>query len=280
MSGAVSVRPALASDTTGREHAQALCTLLAQAFQRLRLTDTMQAAQSEAQRQQLQSTYLAAISHDLRTPLAAVVGAASALQTQRDKLSVEEQDRLLGSIVNEASYLCTITENTLQLVRLANATQDIKRDWESMEEIVGAVLTRIRHRDPARRIKSKVPEGLPLIKADAVLLTQLISNLLDNALKYSTDTIDLSVNVTDQTLQVAVKDRGNEIPPEKYASIFEPYSRDDLSGQRGAGLGLALCRAIASAHSGTLTLRRRSGGGNSFTFAMPLDAQQPESAEP
>jgi two-component system sensor histidine kinase KdpD len=280
VSGAVSIRPAVASDTAGREHAQALCTLLAQALQRLRLTDSMQAAQSEAQRQQLQSTYLAAISHDLRTPLAAVVGAASSLQLQRDKLSVSEQDRLLGSIVSEATYLCTITENTLQLVSLANADQAIQRDWESMEEIVGAVLVRIRHSDPSRRIKSKLTAGLPLIKADPVLLAQLIANLLDNALKYSHESIDLSVNVQGNNLQVMVKDRGKEIPPEKYASIFEPYTRDDLSGQRGAGLGLALCRAIAVSHGGSLTLRRRSGGGNSFTFAMPLDVAQPEGAQP
>lgn len=280
VSGAVSIRPAPAGDTAGREHAQALCALLGQALQRLRLTQTMQAAQSEAQRQQLQSTYLAAISHDLRTPLAAVVGAASSLQTQRDKLSLEEQDRLLTSIVSEASYLCAVTENTLQLVHLTNAAQDIQRDWESMEEIVGAVLARVRQRDPSRRIKLKVPEGLPLIKADPVLLAQLIGNLLDNALKYSTETIDLTVQVSDQTLQVAVKDRGKEIPQDKYNSIFEPYSRNDLSGQRGAGLGLALCRAIAAAHGGSLTLHRRSGGGNSFTFSMPLDAIPPEGVQP
>jgi len=277
VSGAVRIQPALASDTGGREHAQALCTLLGQALQRLRLTDTVQAAQSEAQRQQLQNTYLAAISHDLRTPLATVVGAASSLHTQRDKLSPEEQDRLLVSIVNEASYLCTVTENTLQLVRLTNSVQNIKRDWESMEEIVGAVLARVRQRDPARRIKSRVPEGLPLIKADPVLLAQLIGNLLENALKYSTGMIDLSVSVSESQLQVAVKDRGNTIPQEKSASIFEPYTRDDLSGQHGAGLGLALCRAIATAHGGALTLRHRSGGGNTFTFAMPLEANQPES---
>jgi len=280
VSGAVSIQPARASDTDGREHAQALCTLLGQALQRLRLTKTMQAAQSEVQRQQLQSTYLTAISHDLRTPLAAIVGAATSLQIQHDKLSLVEQDRLLGSIVSEASYLCTVTENTLQLVHLANAAQGIKRDWESMEEIVGAVLSRIRQRDLSRRIKSKVPEGLPLIKADPVLLAQLIGNLQDNALKYSTDTIDLTVNVIDHTLQVTVKDRGNQISQEKNTSIFEPYTRNDLSGQRGAGLGLALCRAIATAHGGSLTLRRRSGGGNCFTFAMPLETNQPEGVQP
>ena len=276
MEGAVYVQPALAQDNDGREHAQALCTLIGQALLRLRLTNAMRSAQVEAQRQQLQSTYLAAISHDLRTPLAAVVGAASALQTQRDKLSSGEQDRLLRSIISEATYLCTVTENTLQLVQLANASQDIKRDWESMEEIVGAVLARVRQRDPTRRIKSKVPDNLPLIKADPVLLAQLIGNLLDNALKYSDALIDLTVTATDHALQVCVKDRGPVIPVEKYESIFEPYSRDDLSGQRGAGLGLALCRAIATAHGGTLTLRPRSGGGNSFALTMPIEASQPE----
>ncbi len=294
VAGAVRIQPAMASDEAGREHAQALCALIGQALHRLQLTDTIQSAQSEAQRQQLQSTYLAAISHDLRTPLAAVVGAASALQTQRDKLSLAEQDRLLGSIVSEASYLSTVTENTLQLVHLVNATQAIRRDWESMEEIVGAVLTRVRQRDPARRIKSRLATGLPLVYADPVLLAQLIANLLDNALKYSTDAIDLTVQLSDtkanasnlrdnpgeHMLEVMVKDRGPAIPPEKYASIFEPYNRNDQSGQRGVGLGLALCRAIAAAHGGTLSLRRRSGGGNSFTFAMPLGTKAPGGLQP
>lgn len=132
--GAACIQPADAADHAGREHAQALW--------RQRLSTSIQVAQNETQRQQVQSTFLAAISHDFRTPLAAVVEAASALQTQRDKLSQTEQDRLLGSIVSEASYLSTVTENTLQLVRLANASQELKPDWESMEEIVGAVLAR------------------------------------------------------------------------------------------------------------------------------------------
>ena len=253
--------------------------MLAQALQRLRLTHAIQTAQIEAQWQQLQSTYLAAISHDLRTPLAALVGAATALQTQSDKLSAVEQHRLLGSIVSEATHINTITENTLQLVRLANAPNEIKRGWESIEEIVGAVLARVRQRDTTRRIQSDVPERLPLIQADPVLLAQLVTNLLDNALKYSKGIIDLKVSLGKDGLNVAVKDRGNAIAPEQYASIFEPYTRNDQSGQRGAGLGLALCRAIASAHGGTLTLRRRSGGGNTFTFCMAVDSRQPESAE-
>ena len=273
--GAACVQPALASDTDGREHAQALCALLAQTLWRVRLAVTVQAAQVEAQRQQLQSTFLASVSHDLRTPLAAIVGAASSLQTQHDKLSPMEQNRLLGSIASEAVYLSTLTENTLQLVQLTNMQQALKRDWESLEEVVGAVLARVRQRDPGRRIKSRVPAGLPLIKADPVLLAQLISNLLDNALKYSPGEIELNVSTSDKTLMIAVKDRGPGIKEAEQELIFEPYRRGDQSGSRGAGLGLALCRAIAMAHGGRLTVRRRSGGGSSFITTLPVDEQPP-----
>ena len=280
MNGAACIQNVSASDTDGREHAQALCALLAQALWRMKLTSSMLEAQKIAERQQVQSTFLAAISHDLRTPLSAVVGAASALQLQRDKLSDSEQERLLASIVSEASYLSNVTENTLQLVQLANLSQPLKRDWESMEEIIGSVLTRLRRQDPTRRIKSTVPAGLPLLKADPVLLAQLLSNLLDNALKYSGDAIDLVVSCDGTAMQIAVEDRGAAIPEQDYESIFQPYSRSDQSGQRGAGLGLALCRAIAGAHGGTLVPRRRAGGGNSFTLTLPVDAQQPESGQP
>lgn len=273
--GAACVQPADAADVGAREHAHALCTLLAQALWRQRLSASVQDAQNEAQRQQVQSTFLAAISHDFRTPMAAVVGAASALQTQRDKLSSAEQERMLASIVSEASYLSTVTENTLQLVRLSSATQDITMDWESVEEIVGAVLARLRQRDPTRRIKSRVPQSLPLIKADPVLIAQLLGNLLDNALHYSADAIDLVVSTSDNALRVAVKDRGPGIPDDKQLAIFEPYSRNDHAGQRGAGLGLAVCRAIANAHGGTLTVYRRNGGGSSFTLTLPVEAHQP-----
>lgn len=276
LTGAACVQPALASDAGGREHAQALCALLAQALWRQRLTASMRVAQSEAQHQQLQNTFLAAIAHDLRTPLAAIVGAASSLQTQRDKLGPAEQDRLLGSIVGEASYLSTVTENTLQLVKLASPAQELKRDWESMEEIVGAVLARVRQRDPSRRIKSQVPEGLPLVKADPVLLAQLIGNLLDNALQYSDGAIDLTVSADARELTVAVKDRGPGIPEAERASLFEPYVRGDQAGPRGAGLGLAVCRAIAQAHGGHLTFRPRTGSGSIFSLALPVAAQQPQ----
>ena len=272
--GVACIQNVAAADDSGREYAQALCAVIAQALLRQTLTSAMQKAREEAQRQHLQSTFLAAISHDLRTPLAAEVGAASLLQTQRDRLDAAEQDRLLASIVSEASYLSTVTENTLQLVRLGSAGE-LNRDWESIEEIVGAVLGRVRQRDPARRIASKVPADLPLIRADPVLLAQLLENLLDNALKYSDGGIELAVAQGDGELRVCVNDRGPGIAQADAVRIFEPYRRTDRSGQRGAGLGLALCKAIADAHGGTLALHRREGGGSSFLLTLPVARSQP-----
>lgn len=273
-SGAACVQNVSAYDEGGRQHAQALCALVGQALWRLRLTASVHAAEEQSQWLRAQSTFLAAVSHDLRTPLASLMGAASSLQTQRDKLSGAEQERLLASILNEADYLSTLTENTLQLVRLESAGK-LDFDWQAMEEIVGAVLARVRARDVTRRIRSKVPADLPLIKGDPVLLTQLLENLLDNALKYSSQAIELVVSQADHRMLVAVHDRGQGIPAGEEQSIFEPYRRSDRSGQRGAGLGLAVCRAIARAHGGELTVQRREGGGSSFVLSLPIEVAQP-----
>jgi two-component system sensor histidine kinase KdpD len=271
--GAACVRPARAGDDAGREHAQALCALLAQALERLRLGQAMHAARHEADRQQMQSTFLAAISHDLRTPLAAIVAAASSLQTQRERLDAAAQARLLQGIVNEADYLSGMSDNTLQLLRLSEPGQTLQLSWESLEEIVGAVLARVRQHDPARRIRSQVPEGLPLLRADAVLLAQLLSNLLDNALKYSEGEVELVVDRPGEVLEVCVHDRGPGIPEAEREAVFQPYVRGDRSGRRGTGLGLAVCRAIARAHGAQLLLRAREGGGSSFCLRLPVEVQ-------
>lgn len=276
--GAVCIQDVEASDDSGREHAQALCAVLAQSLARVRLADSVQLAEHEVQRQQIQSTFLAAISHDLRTPLAAVVGAASALQSQRDKLSPEAQAQLVAHIVSEASYLATVTENTLELVRLNQPTHTLRADWESMQEIVGAVLARVRQRDPARRIQTRVPADLPLLHVDAVLMAQLLTNLLDNALKYSGDTVELVVRVQGEALLLMVKDRGPGVPQHALPTLFAPFARSDQSGPRGAGLGLALCRTIAALHGATLRYSARRGGGARFSLEIPLQPSPPEGA--
>ena len=272
--GAACVQNVSAYDHSGREHAQAICAQAGQALWRLKLSAGMREAQEQSQWHRAQSTFLAAISHDFRTPLAAIMGAASSLQTQRDRLPAPQQERLLATILSESRHLATLTENTLQLVRLDHAGE-LRMDWESVEEIVGSVLARVRQRDVAHRIQSRVPAALPLIKADPVLLAQLLENLLDNALKYSAELIELEVALKNHRIELAVHDRGDGIPAGEVLAIFEPYRRGDRSGQRGAGLGLAVCRAIARAHGGELSVHARPGGGSTFMLELPVDVAQP-----
>lgn len=272
--GAACIQNVSAYDQGGLEHANAICALAGQALWRLKLAAAVHDAEEESQWHRAQSTFLAAISHDFRTPLAAIMGAASSLQTQWQKLAPAEQDRLLRTIVGESSHLARLTDNTLQLVRLENAGE-LRMDWESIEEIIGSVLARVRARGVPGRVTSAVPPNLPLIKADPVLLAQLLENLLENALKYSRDVVELQVQADVSQIRISVHDRGDGIAAGDEVAIFEPYRRGDTSGQRGAGLGLALCRAIARAHGGELSVTARPDGGSTFAVKLPIEYPQP-----
>jgi two-component system sensor histidine kinase KdpD len=256
-----------------REHAQAIADLLAGAMQRIRHASEAVAARAAAQSQQLRNTLLAAVSHDFRTPLASIIGAASSLQRQRELLPPGEQDKLIGLIEDEALHLTAMTDNTLQWVRLNADTATLRLDWESVEEIVGSTLSRIRRRDPARRIQARVATGLPLVRADAVLVAQLLTNLLDNALKYSDGPVQVDADAVGQWLQIDVRDRGIGVDPAELDQLFDTFFRGAGARKvRGAGLGLAVSRAIAVAHGGTLDAEPREGGGSLFRLRLPLAA--------
>lgn len=254
-----------------RRHAQAVADLLAGALQRAHHAAAAVQARSESQLQQQRNALLAAVSHDFRTPLASIIGAVSALQTQHDKLGEANRIQLLSLIDGEAQHLAAMTENTLQWARLSGQRPALHADWESMEEIVGSVLTRVRRRDPLRRVRAAVPVQLPLVRADAVLLGQLLENLIDNALKYSQGPVELDVQAGAGTMRVDVLDRGPGIAPEDVSRIFETFYRSPRTRSvRGAGLGLAVGRAIADAHGGTLEALPRAGGGSVLRLTLAL----------
>jgi two-component system sensor histidine kinase KdpD len=272
--GAARVEPALAGDDVGREHAQAIAALLAQGIARLRLAEANLAARAALERQHVQSTFLASVSHDLRTPLTAIVAAASSLQEQRARLGADEQDRMLAAIVSEASYLSAVTENTLQLVRLAAGGLDLRREWQSLEEIAGSVVARLRARPGGERIGVRIEPGLPFVRGDATLLAQLVANLLDNGLKYSDGPVELTACRAAAQLIVSVKDRGSGLAADVAARVFEPFYRGEhATAPRGAGLGLALCKAIADAHGAALAVSGRRHGGCRFTLTLAIEAQ-------
>ena len=253
--------------------AQALCDQLGQLLHRARTQRDAESASALAQAQAMRNALLAAISHDYRTPLAAILGAASSLKDQGAKLAPEQRERLAQSIMAETRQLSRLTDNTLQLVRLDAPGVKLKLDWESPDELAGAAIERARRHDPERRLKVWAEPGLPLVRCDAVLFSQMLENLIDNALKYSDAPapVELHVRRHGEHIVFAVRDSGPGVQPAWREKIFDVFQRGDWrtgthnsAAQRGAGVGLAVCRAIAHAHGGELQLRQRSQGGSSF----------------
>ncbi|MCY4757187.1 sensor histidine kinase [Pelomonas aquatica] len=259
-------------------HAQALCDQMGLALQRRRVQDEARRAGELADLQSTRNALLAAISHDYRTPLATIMGSASALQTQGERLNAAQRQELAARIVDETARLVRLTDNTLQLARLGAPGVTLRCDWESAEELVGAALRRVRRRPDGERVKARVAGGLPLLWCDAALMSQLLDNLVDNALKYSPReaAVELVVRRAGDAVLLAVRDRGPGIEPAWRERVFDAFQRGDLAGfaQRppGAGVGLAVCRAIAEVHEGSLSLRPRGHGGCSFEFRLPLRA--------
>ena len=252
--------------------AQALCDQLGQLLHRARTQRQAESAQAHAQGQAVRNALLAAISHDYRTPLAAIMGAASSLADQGDKLASAQRERLAESILAETRQLSRLTDNTLQLVRLDAPGVKLHLDWESPDELAGAAIARARKHDLERRIKVWTEPGLPLVRCDAILFSQMLENLIDNALKYSAPPapVELIVRRNGEHIVFAVRDSGPGVEPAWREKIFDVFQRGDWrsggnsQAQRGAGVGLAVCRSIALAHGGELKLRQRSQGGSAF----------------
>lgn len=258
---------------------QALCDLLGGVRERQRALDAAGAAREQAADHALRNTLLTAIAHDHRTPLATILGAASALHHQIGRLGIEQQQRLAATIADEAGQLARLTDNTLQLARLGSPGITLQTDWVAVEDLVGPVLARARRRDPQHRIHARLDPDLPLLRVDAVLLVQLLDNLIDNALKHGGAgvPVELLARHQGEAVVLTVQDRGPGVPPALQARLFERFQRADTVGapaetapRSGAGLGLALCRAIARAHGGEIGWRARRGGGSRFEVRLPL----------
>ncbi|PUA30174.1 MAG: hypothetical protein B0W54_06575 [Cellvibrio sp. 79] len=255
--------------------AQALCDQMGWALERQQMLQRERSARDQAQSQNLRNTFLAAISHDYRTPLATIMGAASSLIEQDDRLTQPQRQQLAKTIVDEADRLRRQTNNMLQLARLdgINAVgAAIQADWESAEEIIGSVLRRI----PAElqhRIEINIQSDLPLIWGDALLLAQMLENLIDNAFKYgpADSAIKLIAHSTQQSLVLAVEDQGKGITTNNFEQLLETFQRGDHR-QSGAGVGLALCRAIANVHGGEF-VHLAGMNFSRFECRLPLRAQ-------
>lgn len=248
---------------------------IALALERVRLAGDAEAARVSAETERLRNALLTSVSHDLRTPLAAITGAATTLLEGGPRVDEPTLKDLLESIRDEAARLNRLVQNLLQMTRLQSGELLLRREWHPLEEVIGAALERFGEQP----VTLTVPRDLPLVPIDDVLIEQVIVNLLDNAAKYtgSDSPIRILASATDQAVTVEVADRGPGLPAGDETRVFEKFYRGAGNGIQGTGLGLAICRGIIHAHGGRIWAQNLPEGGVAFLFTLPLTGSPPVS---
>jgi two-component system sensor histidine kinase KdpD len=294
--GVLALQPAKPRWLLIPEQIQQLETLARQiaiALERVHYVDVAQAAVVQMESERLRSTLLSAMSHDIRTPLTALVGQAEFLAASAPL--TQAQINAAQSISQEARELSAFVTNMLEMARLESGQVELRKDWQSVEEVVGSAIRSARHALQTLSVRTELPADLPLVEFDASLIERVLVNLLENAAKYGVTpksalpalpaqpAIVLSARVTATALLVTVRDFGPGLPRNvkgKETDLFAKFTRGHSeSSTRGVGLGLAICKAIIDAHRGQLTATSAAAGvagvgsvgsvGAAFTFTLP-----------
>jgi two-component system, OmpR family, sensor histidine kinase KdpD len=251
---------------------------IALSLERVQLAADAEQTHLRAERERMRNALLSSVSHDLRTPLATITGATTTLLQPTGHLSEPMRRDLLRSVADEARRLNRLVANLLEMTRVEAGGIAVRKDWHSIEEVVGVALSRLEDEMGGRRVELEIPPDLPLTPFDEISIEQVLVNLLENAVKYSPPDSPITVHaeVSGSNLVVEVLDRGAGINEGEEELVFEKFYRGKQgSDPGGIGLGLAICRAIVTAHGGTLDARRRPGGGSIFRFSLPLGAGAP-----
>ena len=247
------------------------------ALERAVLSERAQSAAVHAESESVRNSLLAAISHDMRTPLAVISGAASALLDI--ELKPPQRTELARSIVDEATQMTQVVANVLDMTRLESGRVALREEWISLEEVAASALRRAQPRLADRPVQLDIDRNLPLLKADPVLLEQLLVNLLDNVARHTPPGTSVSIRARRgfEEIELTVADDGPGFPPDVDPdALFDKFQRGRTEGaQGGVGLGLAICRAIARAHGGEIRAERIPAGGALFTVTLPLTEEEP-----
>lgn len=248
------------------------------ALERARLADTAKAAALKARTEEMRSSLLSAVSHDLRTPLATITGAVTTLRDTSATLSPPQRADLEDVIQEEAERLERLVANLLEMTRLETGGVVLRREWVPLDEVVSAALSRLEARLADRTVTVALTGAPPLVSVDPMLLEQVFLNLVENAAKYSPPStpIDIAATHGAQTLEITVADRGPGIPEADAARVFEKFFRGAHVGIGGVGLGLPICRAVMQAHDGSIRVEARPAGGAIFRLTLPLLGASPE----
>ncbi|MGY3175117.1 two-component system sensor histidine kinase KdpD [Pseudomonas sp. TE12234] len=248
-------------------------SLLAISLERIHYINVAQDTTVHMESERLRNLLLSAISHDLRTPLSVMVGLAEALKLTKPPLTGEAAE--IASAVGESALrMNTLVNNLLDMARLESGKVELNRQWQPIEDVVGSALRTVQPILNGRSVRVALDDDLPPVRIDAVLIERILINLIENAIKYTPPDTAISVgaNATPEALELWVADEGHGLPPGQEEAIFNKFMRGKKeSSIPGVGLGLAICRAIARAHDGTIVGVTRPQGGACFTLRLPRE---------
>lgn len=262
-----------------RDHLMAMTDQCAQALERIRLRERVHEKEIVIQKESLRNSILNTLSHDLRTPLASILGASSSLQVKGGGLSVESAGRLQAIIHAEALHMRHMVDNLLDMARLQGGHVQLTCAWEALEEIVGSAVATLRRRVKDHELTVDMPHDLPLIRCDSMLTERVLINLLENAVKYSPPgtQVRLTASLDDRHLLVTVANRGEGIAEPLREKVFEPFYRIHANAMSGGGLGLTICRSIITAHGGEIWITDGQDDDEILVqFTLPLATELPK----
>lgn len=252
------------------------CTMTAHLKQQAAVLAEREKQLAEAETEKMRANLLRAVSHDLRTPLTGIIGNASTYLDNEIHLDTKEKRTLIENIGNDAGWLLNMVENLLTITRIREEDMHINTSLEYVEEVVSEAIVRLKKRYPDTKINAQVPDELIMLPMDAILIEQVIINLLENAILHSGNCsgIDLSVSSTPTEVLFSVKDYGHGIPEELLNYIFDGKSNSGFQStdsRKGMGIGLSICKTIITAHHGTIEARNHENGAE-FYFSLPREA--------
>lgn len=260
-----------------RELLDTCAALLAISLERIHYIEVAQRSTLQIESERLRNSLLTAISHDLRTPLAALVGLADALKlTPLNPAQAEVTDAIRRS----AQRMSALVGNLLDMARLQSGTVQLNRHWLPLQEVVGSALANLDEVLAGREVDVALPQHLPLVELDAVLIERVLVNLLENAVKYADGPIRVGARVVGRWMEIDVIDSGPGFPVGSELRLFEKFERGDReSATPGVGLGLAICKAIVEAHGGRISAHNVATGGACVRIELPLGEPPVESPE-
>jgi two-component system sensor histidine kinase KdpD len=269
-------------DPDERQLLETFAGIIGSAIERTVLADEARRARLRIETEQLRNALLSSVSHDLRTPLAVVTGAASALLDPHGPSEAGARHELLSTIHEEAERLNRLVRNLLDMTRLDAGALKMNKELQPLEEVVGSALGRMEDRLVGRDVTTELPDDLPLVPLDSVLIEQVLINLLENATKYTPPATAITISATahEDSVEIVVADHGPGVPSEDAERVFDKFFRRRESEGGGVGLGLTICRGIITAHGGKIWLGEREGGGAEFHFTLPTERETPKVAPP